>query len=74
MYSGAPVIILPRFDAEELLLTVEREKVTVLYGAASMFITLANNPAISKYDLSSLRYVKGGAMPIPPKPEKDGSS
>ncbi|MCL0104748.1 long-chain fatty acid--CoA ligase [Dehalococcoidia bacterium] len=67
IYSGAPVIILPRFDAEELLLTVAREKVTVLYGAASMFIALTDNPAISKYDLSSLRYVKGGAMPIPPE-------
>jgi len=67
IYSGAPVIILPRFDAEELLLTVAREKATVLYGAASMFITLTNNPSTSKYDLSSLRYVKGGAMPIPPQ-------
>ncbi len=67
IYSGAPVIILPRFDTEKLLLTVEKERATVLYGAASMFITLANSPAISKYDLSSLRYVKGGAMPIPPE-------
>ncbi len=67
IYSGTPVIILPRFNAEELLLTVEREKATVLYGAASMFIALANSPAINKYDLSSLRYVKGGAMPIPPE-------
>lgn len=67
IYSGAPVIILPRFDADELLITVEREKATVLYGAASMFIALTNMPSISKYDLSSLRYVKGGAMPIPPE-------
>ena len=65
IYSGARVVILPRFDAEELLTTIEREAATVLYGAASMFTALVNSPAITKYDLSTLRYVKNGAMPIP---------
>ncbi len=67
IYGGARVIILPRFDAEELLATVEREGATVMYGAASMFTTLVNSPAINQSDLSSLRYVKGGAMPIAPE-------
>jgi len=67
IYTGARVIICPRFDAEELLRTIEREKATVMYGAASMFATLTDSPPISKYDLSSLRYVKAGAMPIPPE-------
>jgi long-chain acyl-CoA synthetase len=67
IYIGARVITLPRFDAEELLMTIERERVTVLYGAASMFTMLASSPVIRKYDLSSLKYVKAGAMPIPPE-------
>jgi len=67
IYSGARVIIVPRFDAEELLTTIERERATVLYGAASMFTSLVNSPAITRRDLSSLRYVKSGAMPIPPE-------
>jgi len=67
IYSGAQVVILPRFDAEELLMTIEKEKATVLYGAASMFTMLVSNPVITKYDLSSLKYVKAGAMPIPPE-------
>jgi len=65
IYSGARVIIMPRFDAEEVLKTIAEQKVTVLYGAASMFTTLINSPHIGKYDVSSLRYVKAGAMPIP---------
>ena len=65
IYSGARVIIQPRFDTEALLNLIEREKATVLYGAASMFITLTANPLIEKYDISSLKYVKVGAMPIP---------
>lgn len=67
VYSGARVVIMTRFDAEELLATIERERVTVMYGAASMFTSLVNSLAIGKYDLSSLRYVKSGAMPIPPE-------
>lgn len=67
IYSGARAVILPRFDAEELLRTVEKERATVIYGAASMFAALVSSPVITKYDLSSLRYVKAGAMPIPPE-------
>ena len=67
IYSGARAIILPSFDAEELLATIQKEKATVLYGVASMFAALVSSPLIGKYDLSSLRYVKAGAMPIPPE-------
>jgi len=65
IYSGARVITLSRFDAEELFKIIERERATVLYGAASMFTMLTSNPVINKYNLSSLKYVKAGAMPIP---------
>ncbi len=67
VYSGARVIIVPRFESETLLAAIERERATVMYGAASMFNSLVNSPAISNYDLSSLRYVKSGAMPISPE-------
>ena len=65
VYAGARVITKPRFSTEELLMTIEKEQATVLYGAASVFNMLLNSPTINKYDLSSLRYVKAGAMPIP---------
>ncbi len=65
IYAGARVVVLPRFSPEELLETIQREGATVLYGAASLFAMLVSSPIISKYNLSSLRYVKAGAMPIP---------
>jgi long-chain acyl-CoA synthetase len=67
IYAGARVIPMIHFNAEDLLKTIEMERATVLYGATSLFIMLANNPMTSKYNLSSLRYVKAGAMPIPPE-------
>jgi long-chain acyl-CoA synthetase len=65
IYSCSRVIVMTRFDAGELLNTIQRERATILYGAASMFTILVANPLLSQYDLSSLRCVKAGAMLIP---------
>ena len=67
IYAGAKVVTMPRYDADTLLETIEKDKVTLLHGAASLYTMLVNSPAMGKYDLSSLRYVKAGAMPIPPE-------
>ncbi|MBI2830402.1 MAG: long-chain fatty acid--CoA ligase [Chloroflexi bacterium] len=67
IYAGARMVVIRRFSDETLLKTIQQEKATVLYGATSMFIMLLNSPLINKYDISSLRYVKSGAMPIPPE-------
>jgi len=67
IYCGARVIVFPRFNAQELLATIEKERATILYSAASMFTILINNPLATEHDLSSLKYVKAGAMPIPPE-------
>lgn len=64
-YAGATLILITRFDLEKVLEIVEKKKVTVWYGAATMFTLIVNHPAITKYDLSSLRCVKAGAAPIP---------
>jgi len=64
-YAGATLILITRFDPEKVLEIVEKKKVTVWYGAATMFTLIVNHPAITKYDLSSLRCVKAGAAPIP---------
>jgi len=62
---GATIVLLDHFNSEEVLQTIEKEKVTICYGATTMFNILVNFPEIEKYDLSSLRLVKAGAMPIP---------
>jgi long-chain acyl-CoA synthetase len=65
IYSCSRVIIMERFDLDELLGTIQNEKATILYGAASLFTMLVTDPLLTKYDLSSLKYVKAGAMLIP---------
>jgi long-chain acyl-CoA synthetase len=65
---GANVVILPRFDAEELLAVIERERITHLNMVPIMFNRLLRLPEAVKrrYDLSSLEYVTHAAAPCPP--------
>lgn len=65
---GANVVICPRFDAEELLALIERERITHLNMVPIMFNRLLRLPdAVKrKYDLSSLQFVTHAAAPCPP--------
>jgi long-chain acyl-CoA synthetase len=65
LYAGCQVVLMRKFDPVEALAAVQREGATVWYGAATMFNMLLQEPALRGSDLSSLRYVKAGAMPIP---------
>lgn len=66
--AGANVVICPRFDAEELLALIERERITHLNMVPIMFNRLLRLPdeVKRKYDLSSLEYVTHAAAPCPP--------
>jgi long-chain acyl-CoA synthetase len=67
IYCGARGVLMTRFNAEELLRTIEAEKATIMYSAASLFIMLLNSSELGKFDISTLRYVKVGAMPVSPE-------
>jgi long-chain acyl-CoA synthetase len=63
--SGCTIILQPRFDAEELLVLIERHRVTHVHMVPTMFVRLLRLPeaARQRYDLSSLRFVVHGAAP-----------
>jgi long-chain acyl-CoA synthetase len=64
---GARVILEPRFDPEELLRTIETERVTHLHMVPIMFNRLLKLPDAvrARYDVSSLQYVVHAAAPCP---------
>jgi len=64
-FTGCTVVLMEKFDASEALALVEKRRVNIMYGSATMFNMLLQEPGIEKRDLSSLRYVKAGAMPVP---------
>ena len=65
---GGTLHLQPRFDAEDLLRRIERDRLTHMHLVPTMFVRLLKLPEAVKrrYDLSSLRWVVHGAAPCPP--------
>lgn len=70
---GGSVILQTKFDAEDLLRTIEAERVTHLHMVPIMFSRLLKLPpeVRSRYDLSSLRFVVHAAAPCPPPVKRE---
>jgi len=65
---GSTVVLMPNFTPRAVLETVEKEKVTVIFGVPAMFNALAmvRDEILTRYDLSSLRLaVSAGAKSFP---------
>lgn len=62
---GAKTILLERFDAEEALRVIEREKVSVVTAVTTQFIKMLQVPNFSKYDLTSWRVMYTGGQDVP---------
>jgi acyl-CoA synthetase (AMP-forming)/AMP-acid ligase II len=65
MLRGGRGIILPHFDVEELLKTIEKERVTHLLLVPTMINMMLSHADLKKYDLSSLRTIFYAASPMP---------
>ncbi|AHF07487.1 long-chain-fatty-acid--CoA ligase [Desulfitobacterium metallireducens] len=63
--SGSAMILLPKFDPEEVLNQIKNERPTLFPGAPTMYVALINHPRIKEYDLSSLRACISGSAPLP---------
>ncbi|QIN79896.1 long-chain-fatty-acid--CoA ligase [Rubrobacter marinus] len=66
IYRGGTMALVPRFEPEAALKTIEGAGVTVFSGVPTMYQYLLRHPDLDDYDISSLRVgVSGGAsMPV----------
>ncbi len=61
---GGEIVMLPRFDAKQLLSAIARTKATSLPGVPTMFQALLDHPGLARADLSSLRVCISGGAPL----------
>jgi long-chain acyl-CoA synthetase len=61
---GATLVLLPHFDAKLVLESIERHRITLLYGLPVMFNALVNTSEANLYDISSLKCCFGGGDAI----------
>ncbi|PHH76517.1 hypothetical protein CDD80_1488 [Ophiocordyceps camponoti-rufipedis] len=62
--SGATCHVMPRFDIVETCRLIQKLKITFLYVPPPIVLLLTRHPAVSDYDLSSLRFITSGAAPL----------
>jgi acyl-CoA synthetase len=63
---GIPTVLLERFDVEQMLELIERERVTMLAAVTTQLAMVLGAAAGSGRDLSSLRVVFPGGEAVPP--------
>ena len=61
---GAKIVLLPRFQADEVLKAIVAHRVTAFPGIPTMYLALNNHPKVGQYDLRSVRFCISGAGPL----------
>ncbi|MCM3164042.1 long-chain fatty acid--CoA ligase [Metabacillus litoralis] len=64
-YNGGNLILVPRFDVEEVVKIIEKTKPTSFPGVPTMYIALLNYYKTYKFDLSCLQTCTSGSAPLP---------
>lgn len=63
--QGATMYPVPVFDVERVLALIETEKITMLPGAPTVYLSILNHPGRERYALDSLRLAVTGAAVVP---------
>ncbi|HEX6989515.1 MAG TPA: long-chain fatty acid--CoA ligase [Bacillota bacterium] len=63
---GGRVVIMQRWDPDQMLELVERERVTLFFCVPAQFRMLMDSPRFARTDFSSVRFVTSGGAPLPP--------
>jgi long-chain acyl-CoA synthetase len=67
---AAKMVLLPKFEPAVALETIQRHRVTVFCGVPTMYSVLLTSPALSRFDLTSIRVCISGASSLPPQVQK----
>jgi long-chain acyl-CoA synthetase len=64
MLIGGTIVLLPRFQVDEVLKTISAERVTAFPGIPAMYLAVNSHPKAAEYNLSSVRLCISGAGPL----------
>lgn len=65
LHRGAKVVILKKFDADQILTLSAQEKATIMFGVPTTMDMMARSALFQNCDLSSIRYSIVGGEPMP---------
>jgi long-chain acyl-CoA synthetase len=62
---GAELILLPRFEIEQLLQTIHKRRPTIFPAVPTLFAAITRYEALDRYDLSSIEICPSGGASLP---------
>ncbi|CAI6078899.1 unnamed protein product [Clonostachys chloroleuca] len=65
--AGAKCVIMARWDLEKACNLIQSHRITVAYVAPPIILALGKQPAVAKYDLSTIKWINSGAAPLGPE-------
>lgn len=65
IYNAAEMIMLPRFDLEEVLNTIKNEQPTIFPGVPTMYVAITSHPKAEEYGINSIEICNSGSAPMP---------
>lgn len=65
LYTGARIVMLPRYERVEMLKTITKKKPTSFNAVPTLYTAINNSEDIAEYDLSSLRFCISGGAALP---------
>lgn len=65
IYTGATIVLLPRWDREVAAQCIDRYKITSFSSVPTMIVDFLANPNLKKYDISSIKRLNGGVTAMP---------
>ncbi len=63
--SKSAMVLVPKFDAKQIMKEINKLKVTIFPGVPTMYIAINNHPDVKKYDLASIRACISGGAALP---------
>jgi steroid-24-oyl-CoA synthetase len=67
VFSGGKIVLMRKWDVEQALQLIKRERVTVTGGVPTIAWQLIEHPQRSRYDLSSIEAIAYGGAPSAPE-------
>lgn len=61
---GARIVLMPRFDMDELFHLIKTEKIQLFSGVPTIFYRMAQYSEVNKVDVASVKYWISGAAPL----------
>ena len=67
LFNGGKVVISPSTKPEDMCALIQKHRVTHLKVVPALLIRLLNDPALARYDLSSLKIIQSGGQSLQPE-------